>query len=226
MTSKVIFSFLTSSRDAINAFVASAVNKINDYSLESNVVKFDIYNESFDLVPREKYTGFEKFTELDKAVRAILKEYLGEQDSPTEYEEYQQTREDDVGFREALKRQAKTLEGKTNVLYLSGGVDSEIVAMAFLDAGVKFYPVIFSWVDNNGVRLNDFDTKFAVEFCAANNLKPVYSELNIEQFWESAEILEYADKYLCSSPQILTYHKMVSLTDARIKSGEIDLSQH
>lgn len=227
MTSKVIFSFLTSSRDAINAFVASAVNRITDYTQESNVVKFDIYNESFDLVPREKYTGFEKYRELDLAVRAILKEYLGSRDTATVYEEYQeQTAEQDVGFREALKRQAETLKDKTNVLYLSGGVDSEIVAMAFLDAGVKFYPIIFSWVDNNGVKLNDFDTKFAVEFCAKNNLKPVFSELNIEQFWQDVEILEYADKYLCSSPQILTYHKMVSLTDAKIKSGEIDLSQH
>jgi asparagine synthetase B (glutamine-hydrolysing) len=225
MKSTVIFSFLTTSRSAINAFVASAVNRITDYTRESNVVKLGIYQESFDLVPREKYTGFEKYSELDQSVRLRLSEYLGDRDTQVVYEEYNKCSEEPaVNFREALVEQAKTLKGKTNIVYLSGGIDSEIVAMSFIDAQVAFHPIIYTWIDSQGVVLNDFDTKFAVDFCTRNNLKPILCDLNIEQFWSSEEIFEYADKYLCSSPQILTYHKMVSLTDAKIKSGEIDLS--
>jgi asparagine synthetase B (glutamine-hydrolysing) len=225
MKSTVIFSFLTTSRSAINAFVASAVNRITDYTRESNVVKLGIYQESFDLVPREKYTGFEKYSELDQSVRLRLSEYLGDRDTQVVYEEYNKCSEEPaVNFREALVEQAKTLKGKTNIVYLSGGIDSEIVAMSFIDAQVEFHPIIYTWIDSQGVVLNDFDTKFAVDFCTRNNLKPILCDLNIEQFWSSEEIFEYADKYLCSSPQILTYHKMVSLTDAKIKSGEIDLS--
>lgn len=225
--SKVIFSFLTTSRDAINAFVSSAVDRMTDYSQESNYVKFDVYSESFNLEPRMKYTGFEKFFELDEAVRSMLKEYLFGRETQVEYEDFPpEDIQGVVQFREALVEQARTLKDKTNILYLSGGVDSEIVALSFMEAGVKFYPIIFSWIDNEGVNLNDFDTKYAVDFCEKNDLKPVYCVLNVEQFWQGLEILEYADKYLCSSPQILTYHKMVALMDAMIKSGEIDLSQY
>lgn len=222
MSSKKIFSFLSSSKEAINAFVAKAIVKLNGSDVESNHVKLAIYQDEYDIRARNKYTGFEHISTHDATVRAKLKLFLGDNELQTTTESIDNP-VDPVSFRESLKRQALELMDSQNIVYMSGGVDSEVVALAFLDAKVKFTVVIFSWLDAKGNVLNAYDTKYAFEFCASHNIKPLVKFFDIETFWYSDEIFKYAARYRCSSPQILTYHKMVEIVDSEIESGIIVL---
>jgi len=181
----------------------------------------EVYQENYDITFREKYTGFENITELDRSIRAKLKLHLADNEIQNTYEEIVAP-EVTTTFREELKNNAARYADTFNLIYLSGGVDSEVTARAFLDAGVQFTPVIFIWVDSKDNVLNEHDTVYAFDFCSEFNLEPIIRKFDIETFWSSDELYEYCDKYMTSSPQILTYYKMVALIDKEISDGTIE----
>ena len=89
---------------------------------------------------------------------------------------------------------AKYQAEKSNLeltLLMSGGVDSEAMAHVFLNAGVKFTPVIIEM--NNG--LNDYDIKYALDFCRNTNLTPKIYHFNVYQFLDNKEHFTYGLKY-------------------------------
>lgn len=84
--------------------------------------------------------------------------------------------------------------GKLHLMY-SGGVDSEYALNAFLHLKMDVTPVIIKLGE-----YNNFDTKYAFEFCEANKLNPLVIDIDFDQFVKSGEILELAyiiksDKY-------------------------------
>ncbi len=206
MESRYIKSFLNSNPDAVAAFRRDASKLLNENG-QSNYVKQQVYSNYFDLEPRPKFTGFESLESLDKEIRAKLSKIV----KPSLDKEIVSVDHDHtMDFKSALVERAKKLKGRKNYLYYSGGVDSEVVLLSFLEAQVQFTPVIFIWENDKREALNCHDVQYAFKFCVKHNLYPIVRTLNVERFWKSEEIVEMAHKYNQSSPQLLTYYKMVS----------------
>lgn len=99
----------------------------------------------------------------------------------------------DLHLREYLE------ENNYNV-FLSGGVDSENVANIFLQLGIRFTPIIVTYGHKDKV-LNDYDIKYAFDFCNKHNLRPTVIDIDIIPFFNSGKVMEYCRKYKCVSPQ-------------------------
>lgn len=57
-------------------------------------------------------------------------------------------------------------------LMLSGGLDSQVAFLSFIEAKVEFIPFIINWTDNFGKIINDHDTSAAYELCLRYNIAP------------------------------------------------------
>lgn len=125
-------------------------------------------------------------------------------------------------YRNKLIENALKHKGQLNVLYFSGGADSEMTLWSFMQAGVDFVPVTFVYVNNQGDVINYHDTVWADEFCAQHDLPHIKRELNVEEFWSSPELLEYAKHGRTQSPQIAAYHKMVDVVHDEISEHGFD----
>lgn len=99
--------------------------------------------------------------------------------------------------------------GQKLILCLSGGIDSECMARAFLEAGVPF-EVVFLKFQN---RLNEYDIQTNVDFCIARNIPFKYIDLDIIDFFDSGKYFEIAMKYECQSPQLATHLWMLDQID-------------
>jgi hypothetical protein len=107
-------------------------------------------------------------------------------------------------------------------LLVSGGVDSQVMMLAWQFSGVNFKIVHYSY---NG--MNDFDTETLIEFCAKHNLPFTIKNFDARSFIDSPELIEYAKRYDCSSPQILTYIKLAEQhTETVIMSGNSINREH
>lgn len=95
----------------------------------------------------------------------------------------------------------ETSKLKKIVLCLSGGIDSEAMCRAFLQARVPF-EVVFLRFKND---LNLFDIKTNIEFCESKNIKFSFVDLDIIDFYESGKYFEVAKNYECQSPQIAAH---------------------
>jgi hypothetical protein len=100
---------------------------------------------------------------------------------------------------EEAKRAARLISEKLQdpVLCLSGGLDSEAMAIAFLQEGIKFRGAIMNM--QNG--LNEYDIQAAKEFCKAHNVE--FEEIHIPamDILLSGAHLEIAEKYRTLSPE-------------------------
>lgn len=86
-------------------------------------------------------------------------------------------------------------------LCLSGGVDSEAMALAFLDAKVKFTVTILKFDE----EWNDFDINYAYQFCEKHNLAYRTLRLDVLHFFESGRHLYYGKHFRCQSPQLAVH---------------------
>jgi len=186
-------------------------------NITTNEIKNSVYKKYFRVRSRKKFTGFENVMELDNLHRKKLKELFtkdlsstfeiefGSLDTPP-VDEFQ-----NINFLEACIKaaewhgeQARLLDKKIYVC-MSGGLDSEVTAISFKLAGVEFTPLI---VDYNGK--NSHDTSYATVWCLENNIRPTIHVLDLEKFFEK-EMYEYAEYSKVTSPQILTYQKIVDI---------------
>ena len=101
----------------------------------------------------------------------------------------------------AAFRYYKRLGNKHYVLCLSGGLDSQVMAEAFLRAGVPFSASIWKYKKN----LNLYDIKSAIEFCEKNKIDYEIEECDLELFYGNNLHFHYGVKYLCNSPQIAVH---------------------
>ena len=88
-------------------------------------------------------------------------------------------------------------QGKVYILY-SGGVDSEYALSIFLSLGMDITPVII----NLNPNYNDFDIKYATDFCNRKNITPLIINLDFDQFVKSGKFLEVSK--ICRSK---IYHR-------------------
>ena len=95
----------------------------------------------------------------------------------------------------------KRYKPKKIVLCLSGGLDSEAMAESFLRAGVPFSVSIWKYKND----LNNYDIKYAIQFCKKHKLDYKMEECDLEWFYGNNLHFYYGQKYLCNSPQVVVH---------------------
>jgi hypothetical protein len=102
--------------------------------------------------------------------------------------------------------------GKIHLLY-SGGLDSEFVARILLHLKMDFEVVIIRLRNSDGPDFNDYDTKYAFEFCKVHNIKPIVYELDFMKFINSGKHRETAESVECCAIAVPTTLHVASQID-------------
>lgn len=85
-------------------------------------------------------------------------------------------------------------------LFLSGGIDSENIANILIKGNIRFTPIIVTYTHQDKV-LNDYDIKYAFDYCKKQNITPTIIDIDIIDFFNSGKCMKYAREYQCVSPQ-------------------------
>lgn len=102
----------------------------------------------------------------------------------------------------AVRQIAKDYPGPYTV-FLSGGVDSQAMALAWKMSGVPFRAVHYTY------GTNSVDSQFAIDFCVKNKIDLDVLCFDAKSFIQSSELQTLAKKYDTTSPHILTYIKLL-----------------
>lgn len=81
---------------------------------------------------------------------------------------------------------------KPKFLAMSGGIDSEVMALSFIEAGVEFTPFILKYSVADEI-INSYDISLALEFCKKYRLDPLVYEIDPNVFLDMAYDKEYFD---------------------------------
>lgn len=92
------------------------------------------------------------------------------------------------------------------ILCMSGGIDSEAMALAFLAANEPFKVAILKMTGG----LNEFDIHMARDFCVARSIPFEEIELDAVDFFDRRRHLEYASLDQCRSPQLALHCEFIS----------------
>lgn len=103
---------------------------------------------------------------------------------------------------DSIGRELKNLNRKDIVIPLSGGIDSEAIAQAAVKHNIDFKSVIMRYIYDGEVQ-NEYDFKYAVDFCNENKIDYSFIDLDCNWFFEESEkFLTYATNYFVTSPQL------------------------
>ena len=193
------FNTLGYDSNLISAFVEETRGVVG--KTPSNHCKAICYDKYYDMVNRPKYTGFEWAKEEDHLLREKLYKSVSA-DQTQEQFFLDKTTEAGIDYKTCLTNSLSGIEGA--VIYLSGGLDSELVARAALEAGTQFVPVILQYV-KCGKIMNAYDTVYAEEFCAKNSLAPHFIQIDVLSVWESSAFYDLAVAMGTVSPQQALY---------------------
>jgi len=124
---------------------------------------------------------------------------------PKQYDNY---------FVESCKAAKEIYDLKQGKLYIfySGGVDSEYALSVFLSLGMDITPVII----NLNPCYNDFDIKYAIDFCNEKNITPLIINLDFDQFVKSGKFLEVSK--ICRSE---LYHRAATAYVSEMLDGTV-----
>lgn len=175
----------------------------------SNLVKGTCYNKFYKIEERPCINGFEEFEKIDHAYRNKSAKRIN---TNRPYNAYETIPDRSISSLRPYNQVLKASFAEYNapiLMYLSGGIDSEFVACALLDANIKFTPVIFNWTDASGTVKNSKDTDYAYKFCQAHSLTPIVETVDIETLWGSADFLALGEELQLVSPQLTTHVYMV-----------------
>jgi rhodanese-related sulfurtransferase len=173
---------------------------------ESEFSKQQCYEKFYPIPSRTKLTGFEAFDEDARAFKNARAEAGVPSSNPCEVVQGIGT----GSYKEELNKFLCAID-KPIYLYLSGGIDSELVALALLEAGKEFTPVIFSWMDIGGVIKNTEDAAYAYQFCRQHNLKPLSRAVNLASLWSSNYFVGFTEKLELISAHLATHAYMVKM---------------
>jgi hypothetical protein len=108
----------------------------------------------------------------------------------------------ELPFIEAQKCAQHIYENKKNLkLCLSGGLDSEMVALALMAKKIPFEARILKFNDG----WNSEDTQHAVSFCIRNSIPYKFIDLDIIHFFESGDFLPFLKRYRTQSPELASH---------------------
>lgn len=207
---KTIFNCLGNNEELVRAYVGNFRDLTDSHSLKhSNHNKMQAYFRLFNLMPRNKMTGFEALHNQEAKFKLKVQKYiLDSQHSPL-FKIDNNEHDKKLDYKQTLLQFVSQIENP--LLYLSGGADSETVASAFLASGKKFNVVIFEWVDNTSHIINASEIFYAYRFCKNNNIIPIIKQVNVEKLWESNYFQRLAIDTQILSPQLVTYAHMVNM---------------
>lgn len=177
---------------------------------QSQDVKLECYRSLFNIIPRTKLTGFEEIGALDRKFRNDLVGIGIDWPDVEEFTEFgiSSTSSD---YKGELIEYLKSVNNP--LLYLSGGIDSEIIALAMAEAGLDFKVVIFNWINKEGRILNSNDTNYAIDFCNQRGIVPIIKTVDIETLWTSNEFIMLARELSLNSPQLTTHAYIVKIME-------------
>jgi hypothetical protein len=100
--------------------------------------------------------------------------------------------------------------GKDFIIFLSGGLDSEIVVRSYLRIGIRPRCVIIRFVNQNNSNKIENQEEVAAAINTANSLGVDYElyDFDVLKFYLSGEAKEMAIRYTCSEFAILVYYKI------------------
>lgn len=116
-----------------------------------------------------------------------------------------------IGFKEECERSAKLISSnaiKPIVIFMSGGIDSEIVVRCFLKANCKFKIAIMELKYKDKENLNDYDNFYAYNFCKKHNIKPIKITVDIEEYFRT-NFNEDFKNYPTNKIPILIQHRLI-----------------
>lgn len=93
------------------------------------------------------------------------------------------------------------LHNEIPVVMFSGGLDSNVVVESFRLAKVPHRIFIMRY----GKGWNDYDIKYAIDWCDAYGIGYEICELNPVKFWQGSEVLKIAEESRLISPQMCLY---------------------
>ena len=182
-----------------------------DYE-QSNHIKQAVYKQSWSLLDRPKYTGFESFEDLDQKLRAELDSLYKGQRSET-HELWQVNSDDNLGsYRSNLSAWVNQLDIAKVNFYFSGGMDSEVVLRTMISQGRIPRVIIYKFTHSKKPWIevgNQYDYYYALGFCQRHGIEPLVRELDLALIWDSAEIRAVSQEIEIVSPQILTHIFMI-----------------
>ena len=102
-----------------------------------------------------------------------------------------------------IQEQSQNLN-RTPFIFLSGGLDSEVVVKAFIDAAVKFKVISFRFKNN----LSSHETYYIDKFVKKHNLDHQYYDIDPD--WLVSEQAEqFAEQAQCSMSEMLPHMKLI-----------------
>lgn len=122
-----------------------------------------------------------------------------------------------ICYEEACEaaRLAALKMGSIPYLGLSGGLDSEVMALAFIGANIPFVPLILKFKEG----LNYEDVRHAEDFCREQKLLPKIIEVDAFQFFLQRNYMEPIDKYGCISAEVALHLQMLEALDSEFVLG-------
>lgn len=124
-------------------------------------------------------------------------------DSKTDkyFTDYAKLSRNPLGFREECLETAKLIRDKYPTeklrLFLSGGLDSHLVAECFRILKIPFTAVTVILGDG----WNNHDVKYAHEYCEQNNIPQIRLHCDIEKIWDSGEYWDIVKDIQAETPQ-------------------------
>ena len=227
MKKKLNTDFLSYSAKSIASFIREAMGRMTPGEI-SNHVKSYVYHDNFGITTRPKYTGFEKVVSHDVTTRKRLKDLLSSEGIVDESSEtgsananaqtYIENVSTEESFRETLCEIAELYADPDNVnlVYYSGGMDSEVVLLSFIEAGVEYCPVVFTLTWDGDV-INQHDLEWAHKFLSEHDISYISRTLDVSEFWQSDLIDAYARDWGKHSPQVLTQYRMIDVIHHEIE---------
>lgn len=95
-----------------------------------------------------------------------------------------------------LIAESAQMQNKKIVIALSGGLDSEVVARAFLEASIPFEATTLRYLPD----LNEHDNHYAFHFCKMNNIKLNIIDIDVMAHYQTEQHKHSYEKYCCNSP--------------------------
>ena len=133
--------------------------------------------------------------------------------------------EEKLSVREANRRAAlkiqENAQGKPIYLLLSGGSDSEVAALSFIDAGVPFTAAILKYkVYSDNKVLNQEESRYADELCEKYSIPKKEFIMHPETYWNTQEYRDIATLSQTRSPQLACTMWLAKQLDGFVVLGQ------
>ena len=118
---------------------------------------------------------------VDKQTLCNFEVHVDEQNKTADVKFYKTSRPV-MPWRDELLNAARHIRNSTDrplYLCLSGGIDSEVMARAFVEAGIKFEALTMRHMQYT----NDHEVAYATEFCRKYNIKLHYLPIDLTEFF-------------------------------------------